>query len=185
MGKQTLTRADAKVGKLSAKGGISSSSGAVSAALGVSAGSQGFTITPASVTFLALRQRLSTGTTGIRSYGAIVPAGFVVESAYLDIQTGEATASTKTAHVGLSGQTSGFLLGISTASAANVGIVLPSIVPGSVTAGSLFQEGSAASGRFFKAYAVNAASAATLVSHVAEAQTELVADVVLVGYVVG
>jgi hypothetical protein len=167
MGKQSISKGQAVVGSLTAKGPVQ-------------AGTPGFC--SSSVQFVVIRQTLSAGTTAVRSYGAIIPAKFVLEDIYLDVNTQEATASAKTIGIGDATSASAFLLNVSTASA---GAVQGSMVAGSVTYGALLTEGTAASGRFRKSYINNTGSAATLVSQVAEAQTEFVGDIILIGKIIG
>lgn len=187
MGKSKLTGADAVVGKLSAKGDISSASGGLSVAgrvlgsLGVASGTPGLTISVASVTLKRARVPVSCATTGERTYALAFAPGDVIKNVYVDVSVAEATATTKTIDVGLlSGQTNGdadgFLDGVTTAS---IQIVQGSLVAGAVTRGALLSEGTAASGRFAKSHVIHGTNATTLSSTVAEAQTELVADIIV------
>jgi hypothetical protein len=162
MGKQKLSGGDAVVGSLSAK-------------KHVSAGSQGFSI--ASCAFVAIRQALSAGTTGVRSYGAILPADFIVLDCYVDVRTREQTASAKAISIGDTAASNSFLSVVSTAS---LGPVAGSLAAGAITLGANLAEGSAASGRFKKPYLV-LGSAATVTSQVSEVQTEFAGDVVFIG----
>lgn len=186
MGKQKLSGGDVTVGKLSVKGAISTATGSVTAALGVNAGTQGYTISVASVTLKRARVAVSAATTGERTYGLTFAAGDVIKNVYLDVSTREQTATTKTIDVGLlssetGGDADGFLDGVSTAS---IQIVQGSLVAGSVTRGALLSEGTAtsgvyATGKFPKSHVIHGANATTLSSTVAEAQTELVADIIV------
>jgi hypothetical protein len=167
MGKQSLSKGTVAVGGLAAKGAVS-------------AGSPGFST--GSVGFIVIRQALSAGTTGVRSYGGILPANFVLEDIYLDVNTREQTASAKAISIGEA--SSGSAAFLSVVSTASVGAVQGSMVAGSVTYGSLLTEGTAASGRFRKNY-IQLVSAGTLISQVSEAQTEFVGDIVLIGKLIG
>lgn len=165
MGKQKLSGSEAVVGSLSTKpGGV------------VSAGSPGFSVGVASMSFKMARVRLSVATTGIRTYDLSLNPGDVVLDAYLDVGTREATASNKTVNLGVTGTTAGFL---ALASTASVGPVAGSLVAGSVTKGSLLSEGSAASGRFSKPYIVTSVSVA-LTSQATDTHTEGVIDACVV-----
>lgn len=196
MGKNRVTRGDAVVGKLSASGNISSASGTIQAPNGigstlaaVNAGSPGFTM--ASVAMRLIRVPVSCGTTGERTYGFAFPVGAIVKDVYLDVSVGESTASTKTIDIGLlssetNGDNDGFLDGVSTASIAGDGPVQGSILNAGSTRGVLLLQGSATSldmGRKF--HIVSGANAVTLASKLAEAQTELVADIVVEYLAVG
>jgi hypothetical protein len=165
MGKQRLTKGAALVGGIDSLPGGS-----------VTAGSPGFAVGVASMAFKMARVRLSLATTGLRTYALSLNPGDVVLDAYLDVGTQEATASAKTANLGVTGTTAGFLAAASTAS---VGPVVGSLVAGSVTKGSLLSEGTAASGRFSKPYVVTATSVA-LTSQCSETHTEAVVDACVV-----
>lgn len=151
----------------------------------VASGSQGFT--SASVALRMIRIAVSCATTGERDTGYALPVGSVVKAVYLDVNTREQTATTKTIDVGLlstqtGGDADGFLVGASTAS---VQVVQASMVAGSKTRGALLVEGTAASQLFTKFHVVQGANATNISTQVAEVQTELAADLIIEYLAVG
>ena len=121
---------------------------------------------------------LYVGTTGYIDTGVDLPVPCIVRKAYLDVNTLEATASSKLASAGIVGGTStaGFLNGVSTASA---GPVAGAMVASGRTMGTLFIEGSAASQFFVKEAVFLAGATADIGYQLASAHTELSADLVL------
>lgn len=114
--------------------------------------------------------------------GVQLPAGAVVRHVALDTTTVEATAATKTISVGTlssesGGNASGFLTGVSTASAAVIG---PSLA-GTPTRGALLRESASATSGGTVPVPVDAimTTARTISYTLASVHTELKADIVL------
>lgn len=173
-----LTKGRALVGALTTSGALSVASGPLTASSTIFSG-VGFT----TASILTRHLRISVASlNGLEvNTGVTIPLGSIVRDCYLHIKTQEATANTKTMSVGLlstgpGGMTAGFLLNVGTAS---VGVVRGIMSSASVSAGSLFQRGSAASGRFWEPFVTSGTIGLNVSYTTATVHTELVADIVI------